>query len=126
MSERSEHIEAYFRDHPEDDGPENRELAEEINTLIDQFAHWPKYDTVSVHRRFLHNAEWVAWCRVAYDRPFDHRGDVAARIAEHHIRMDTSPTGNARDGRVPTIADYVDRTVNLLGQRVREPGDMPK
>lgn len=123
MAELRGHIDAYFKDHPSDDTPEGRRLVEEINRLIDQFARWPNPETLALHRQFLHQQAFVEWCRAAYGE----RGELAARIASHHIRVDTSSTGVAANGWVPTQEDWLasGRVVQRLEEAARDATSMP-
>jgi hypothetical protein len=100
MAAYEDHLTAFFRDHPEWDTPENREIVGEVNRRIDQFAHYPREDTVPRHRRFLHHAEGIDYFGRIY-------GEVGYRAAEHHVLLDC--------GHVPHAIDYYSGAVDEFG-----------
>ena len=113
MASYAEHVQAFFRDHPELDSQENRVVVAEVNQRIDQFAHYPREDTVPRHRRFLHHAEGIDYFGRIY-------GEVGYRAAQHHVEIDC--------GHVPHAIDYYAGTVDEFGHRMTrhhpQPGDV--
>ena len=102
--ELSEHVRAFFAAHLDRDTPANRQIVEEVNCRIDQFAHYPREATLLGHRKFLHHAEGIEYFALAY-------GDIGALAARQHVMEDC--------GHVPRAADYYNGTVDAFGGRER-------
>ena len=82
------------------DGVREREIYAAVNTLIDQFAHFPDMDCLRQHRQFLHHKEGIAYFR----RRFGPLGEQAARL---HVLSDC--------GWIPSMADYHNGRANEVG-----------
>lgn len=96
----SEHIDAFFALHPEWDTPANRQVVEEVNLRIDQFAHYPREATLVRHRKFLHHAEGVEYFALVY-------GVLGGEAAQQHVVEDC--------GHIPRAMHYYDGTVDAFG-----------
>lgn len=84
------------------DDPQSVAIYEEVNRLIDQFAHYPDPEHLQVHRQFLHHAEGIAY----FGRRFGPLGEQAARL---HVLADC--------GWIPTMADYHNGVADNFGGR---------
>lgn len=102
MPEFEYHMKAFFTENPALDSPENRELVAEVNRRLDQFAHYPREDTVPRHRRFLHHVEGVDYFGRVY-------GLVGFQAAQHHVMLDC--------GHIPHAIDYYSGLVDEFGSR---------
>lgn len=91
-----DHVKSFMSLYPNAD--EN--VVREVNSRIDQFAHFPNWDTLSVHRKFLHHKEGIEYFRKIY-------GEIGAKAAEMHIRQDC--------GHVPDMMEYVLGIVDEFG-----------
>ena len=99
----SEHVDAFFAARPDQDTPANRRIVEEVNRRIDQFAHYPRAETLVQHRRYLHHAEGIEYFALVY-------GIVGEAAARQHVIEDC--------GHVPHARDYYDGTVDEFGGKV--------
>ena len=96
----SEHIRGFFAKHPEWDTSVNRQIVEEVNRRIDQFAHFPREATLLRHRKFLHHQEGIEYFGLVY-------GELGRLAATEHVLEDC--------GAVPHAKDYYDDTVDAFG-----------
>lgn len=78
----------------------------EVHVLLDQFAHYPNYLFLRMHRRYLHHEEGIEYVRMRW-------GGEAAEAARQHVIDDC--------GHVPHAADYYNGNVNEFGQIIPMP-----
>lgn len=93
-----DHVKSFMHKYPDAD----KSVVEKVNREIDQFAHFPNYDTLSRHRKFLHHKEGIEYFGLVY-------GDVGSLAAREHILQDC--------GHVPDMADYILGGVDEYGNR---------
>ena len=93
-----DHVDAFMDEHPDAD----IQVVKEVNRRIDQFAHFPRHDTLAGHRKFLHHAEGVVYFDLVY-------GPTGREAATQHIREDC--------GHIPTMEDYVLGFVDEYGRK---------
>lgn len=84
-------------------GEEAEAVYREVNGRIDQFAHYPDYEFLKDHRKFLHHEEGIEYFKKRYGR----LGGEAARL---HVFRDC--------GGVPRMRDYADGTVDEFGEKI--------
>lgn len=94
-----DHVSHHMKEYPLAD----RAIVEEVNRRIDQFAHFPNWDTLQGHRKFLHHQEGIEYFGLRYGED----GRLAARL---HILDDI--------GHIPNMIDYHNGTVDGLGNLV--------
>lgn len=99
------HVANFFFKFPDLDKPENREIVEVVNHRLDQFAHFPNYETLSRHRKFLHHEEGVEYFNLVY-------GTVGRLAAQEHIIEDC--------GWVPKAMDYYTGRADEFGSKMIE------
>ena len=100
---QTDHIRRFFEKHPNLDTPDNREIVENVNRKIDQFAHFPNLKTLERHRKFLHHREGIEYFNTIY-------GNVGRMAAEQHVLEDC-------DGYIPTAIEYYIDMVDEYGCR---------
>jgi len=76
---------------------------DDVHRILDQFSHYPDYNFLRRHRKFLHHEEGVEYIRMRF-------GDLAAESAIQHIKDDCC-------GYVPKATDYYDGTVDEFGDK---------
>lgn len=72
----------------------------EVHRLLDQFAHYPNWEFLRRHRKFLHHQEGIDYIRMRW-------GEEAAQSATQHVIDDC--------GHVPSAADYYNGSVDEFG-----------
>ena len=91
---------ASFEEHCQECQEKLGDRCEEVNRLIDQFAHYPDMKFLSCHRQFLHHVEGIAY----FAKRFGPRGEAAARL---HVLRDC--------GHVPHAEEYYNGGVDHYG-----------
>ena len=100
----SDHVDSFFAAHPDLDNEENRSIVTRVNAVIDQFAHWPRRDTIERHRKFLHHAQGIEYFGLVY-------GETGRLAAMQHVMEDCD--------HIPQAYHYYDGTVGKYGTRGR-------
>lgn len=80
----------------------------EVHGLLDQFAHYPDYNFLELHRRYLHHHEGIEYVRMRF-------GEEAERAAKQHVIDDC--------GHIPHVWEYYDGSVDNFGGRLISESD---
>lgn len=119
--EERAHVRAFIEGHPEIDWDTtapfggNKTIVAAVNIEIDQFAHFPRHDTLTRHRKFLHHKEGIEYFGLVY-------GDIGRQAAEQHVLEDCGWVPSAIDyynGNADTFGDLTEQ--GKLAIRVRNP-----
>ena len=94
-----DHVKNYIHKHPNADV----RLVRLINKEIDQFAHFPNWETLQRHRKFLHHKEGIEYFGILY-------GEMGADIAKQHVLDDI--------GHIPEMIDYHIGVVDMFGRKL--------
>lgn len=76
----------------------------EVHQLLDQFAHFPDWEFLKRHRKFLHHEEGIEYVTLRL-------GEEAGKSARLHVEMDC-------EGHVPKAIEYYTGEVDEFGCKV--------
>lgn len=95
-----QHVNNFFTRNPHLYNLENLKVVTEVNVRIDQFAHFPRMELLSGHRKFLHHEAGIEYFTLVY-------GQIGGMAARQHIEEDC--------GHVPRMVDYHNGRVDGFG-----------